>query len=149
MKAFFFIALLVVITLCYNKNKTETEVPKKDLEKLHSVTQTGANTFNCLVNGVAWLPNGTKQQNGEPNIVGYIDPTFPNGHFNISAHMYTEPLQIISAGSLKCKAMGYYSLDSISQPFDFIKNPLANITSVEFTTPENGTYRKRFLNISS
>jgi hypothetical protein len=48
--------LLCVIVLCSSQcKKTNIEIPKTELEKLPPITQTGANTFGCLVNGKAWV----------------------------------------------------------------------------------------------
>ncbi|MCW3074373.1 MAG: hypothetical protein JWP69_1442 [Flaviaesturariibacter sp.] len=38
----------------------------KDNDKLPPITQNGANTFGCLVNGKVWLPKGYST-NGAPN----------------------------------------------------------------------------------
>ena len=81
--------LIIAITSIFaNCRKTATEVPKTELEKLPAITQTGANTFGCLVDGVAWLPNGSKPQNGGSNIQVYVDPTFIGGAFYVTGHQY-------------------------------------------------------------
>ncbi|MEO6683155.1 MAG: hypothetical protein ABIN48_10060 [Ginsengibacter sp.] len=49
------------------KNKAKTE-----LEKLPPITQTGANTFVCLVNGKAYIPNGN--DGAYPNFRTIVDP---------------------------------------------------------------------------
>ncbi len=48
--------LLITFTLsCCNKDDDQ---PKTELEKLPLATQTGANTFGCLLDGQAFIPSG-------------------------------------------------------------------------------------------
>ena len=66
-----------------------SQCKKKDpdpLSQLPPATQTGANTFGCLVNGQPWLPSGN---NGGPNSVALYDPGIdkPGGaQVNIKAY---------------------------------------------------------------
>jgi hypothetical protein len=46
---------LVLLSASCNKRGV---APQSELSKLPAATQTGANTFGCLVNGKAFLPNG-------------------------------------------------------------------------------------------
>ena len=60
--------------------------PAKPEDQLPAATQTGANTFGCLVNGQPWLPSGN---NGTSNSVALYDPGIntPSGaQLNISAY---------------------------------------------------------------
>ena len=58
--------------------------------QLPPATQTGANTFGCVLNGQAFLPNGNTGF-GTGNLVVIYDPTFNNGSLNVSAIRYTKP----------------------------------------------------------
>ena len=49
---------------------------KNELNALPPATQTGANTFGCLVNGKAWVPGGKKLFNDKPLEGAYIDTPF-------------------------------------------------------------------------
>jgi hypothetical protein len=151
MKPFFCITLLIFIILSCRKNKTEPETPKTELEKLPPITQTGANTFGCLVNGIAWLPNGTKPNNGAPNIQVYVDPTFQGGKFGITGHKYNDPQGDVSIGSVKCTSSGIYIIDS--QPLNSFNNCqylsyLNGVPNLFYSAPEIGTYSKGVLNIT-
>ena len=73
------LSLAALVLLCTQCKKTNSSTPQTELEKLPPITKTGANTFGCLVNGVAWLPNGSRPQNGGSNLVVYVDPTFQGG----------------------------------------------------------------------
>ena len=58
------------------------------LEQLPPATQTGANTFGCLLNGQAWTPNGNSGY-GTGNYSVAYDPTFNGGELTIGALRYT------------------------------------------------------------
>ena len=52
---------------------------RKEVDALPSETQTGANTFGCLVNGQAWIPNGGGGFSGIKAINGgYLGSPIPN-----------------------------------------------------------------------
>ena len=125
-----------------NNNTTQTE-----LEKLPPITQTGANTFGCLVNGDAYLPNGRKPQNGGPNIVAYVDPTFQGGAFYITGHKYNTPDSYISFGSGMFTVRGIYSLSNGFNTSSYKKTNLGSL-SCELSSNDNGTYKLGSFNIT-
>ena len=86
----FLIVLLATTLLAASCKKDKPQDNRTELEKLPAITQIGANTFGCLVDGKAWLPNGSKPQNGGPNIVIDVDPTFQTGLFRIDAIKYND-----------------------------------------------------------
>ena len=55
------------------------------VSQLPPVTQTGANTFGCLVNGQPWTPKG---YNGSSNYSVYYDAQYRKGTLNISTYRY-------------------------------------------------------------
>ena len=55
MKKYLLIATALAFTMCCKK----TNSIDAELAKLPPITQTGANTFGCLVNGVAVTPNSS------------------------------------------------------------------------------------------
>lgn len=73
--------LIVLISTGCKKDKT-TKV-KTELEKLPPITQTGANTFGCLVNGQAWIPGGGGLLDNVLSV--QYDPTFEGGSLSIRA----------------------------------------------------------------
>jgi hypothetical protein len=144
----FFICLLASLLLGASCRKTKTdEIPKTELEKLPPITQTGANKFGCLVDGVAWLPNGSKPQTGGPNIQVYVDPTFQGGAFYVSGHQYNNFQSKISFGSGSCTNGGLYNINLSSQALDYNRF-LNNVNTCEFSSSDAGTFRKGFFNIS-
>jgi hypothetical protein len=116
-----------------------TTPPKTELEKLPPITQTGANTFGCLVNGVAWLPNGTKPGiGGGSNIQVYVDPTFQGGMFGISGHKYKDgPFNKVGFSANPCIGAGQYFTNSSILIYDYSKafgNTICEITTNEQLT---------------
>ncbi len=139
------IAICSTFTAC---KKCKTEVPLTELEKLPAMTQTGANTFGCLVNGIAWLPNGKKSDGwlGKPNLDVYINlgPSFRT--FGINAGQYNNLNSRISFGTSKILQIGEYIYDfsNIDNEinFNYSSSPWGSPT-LEYSIPyELLTYRK-------
>src|SRR5574337_793597 len=82
-----------------------TQTPK---ETLPPITQTGANTFGCYVNGKLWLPKGYKGTSS--NLDLSYDPTFMGGAFNIGTYRVDNNLTqyIIIASDSLSKTGTYY-----------------------------------------
>jgi hypothetical protein len=84
MKRFYIYALVICYTIlsisCKKNNNTATD--PNNIPGLPPATQSGANTFGCLVNGVPWVPQGN---DGTPNLSIDYDPGFNNGTFEIYA----------------------------------------------------------------
>jgi hypothetical protein len=55
------------------------------LDQLPPATQTGANTFGCLVNGQPWTPQG---YNGTSNYSVVYDSNYRKGTLNVSTYQY-------------------------------------------------------------
>jgi hypothetical protein len=96
--------LLISTLLGSNCKKSISE-----LDKLPLVTQTGANTFGCLVNGGAFIPSGS--DGNKPNFSILVDPTFQNGTFNIRAYQFVNGKYInISFSTNDIKSIGTYTI---------------------------------------
>jgi hypothetical protein len=63
--------------------KNKPAKPKTELEKLPPITQTGANTFGCLLNGKAFTPGGGGILYRVLKV--QYDPTFEGGKLGITA----------------------------------------------------------------
>jgi hypothetical protein len=138
---------LVAITLTASRCKKNKNEPETELEKLPPITQTGVNTFGCLVNGVAWLPNGTKPSNGGPNIQVYVDPTFQGGKFTISGNKFNEiGINSVDLGAINCQGVGQFSFSQNNLSIIYIKS-IPNSNCQIFNT-DQGTYKIGYLNIS-
>ena len=141
------LVLLATTFLAASCKKEKAQDTRTELEKLLPITQTGANTFGCLVDGKAWLPNGTKPQNGGPNIQVYVDPTFQGGRFSITGHQYNNFQSKVSFGSANCTSAGYFDLTQPLNGVDYTRFVNGQSTC-EFSSFDAGTFRQGFFNIS-
>ncbi len=90
-------------------------------ETLPPATQTGANTFGCLVNGTVWLPKGF---NGTTNLIMSYDPTYAGGTFDIATYriLSDQDREYIYIFMSKLNKAGVYKLNDIhvgSATFDY------------------------------
>ncbi len=88
------LVIIVTIAAACKKNNITTNDPN-NVPGLPPTTQSGANTFGCLVNGVPWVPQGS---NGTNNLSIDYDPGFNNGIFSISAQRILSVNQTTSIG---------------------------------------------------
>lgn len=142
------LAIFATTLIAASCKKTKPEIQLTELQKLPPITQTGANTFGCLVDGIAWLPNGSKPQTGGSNIQLYVDPTFQGGRFSITGHKYNEPNQYISIGSFKCTSSGFFDFDSSYNGIQFYRNRSGS-NYVDYSTNDIGIFKKGFINITN
>jgi len=107
-------ALLLTLTQCSKCKNDPT--PAKPEDQLPAATQTGANTFGCLLNGQPWKPNSF---NGYPNLLLTYDPTYNGGSLLIKAYRYPDgakQAQYIGLGGDQLTKMGTYTLTSPGSP---------------------------------
>lgn len=142
------ITIAALILLCAAScKKTKPGTTLTELEKLPPITQTGANTFGCLVDGKAWLPNGTKPQTGGSNIQVYVDPTFQGGRFSITGHQYNIPGSDISIGSTNCTSAGLFNLSNGANVAGYYKTILGAMPC-QISSTDPGTFKTGFLSIT-
>lgn len=135
----FALLLLLTIASC-KKNK-----PKTELEKLPPITQTGANTFGCLVNGKAWIPKGF---DGKPNFLVIVDPTFNGGDIDIRTYRITDVREGFSIGAFPINSTGNTLINQISTTrvnYSKFKRD-GNIICTNYQ--DSSMYRKGFLKIT-
>lgn len=72
---------LALLTQCSKCKDDPT--PATPTDQLPPVTQTGAGTFGCLLNGQAFLPSGNV---GTPNFLVTYDPTYHGGILVITVY---------------------------------------------------------------
>lgn len=92
-----------------------SQCKKKDeltpVDQLPPATQTGTNTFGCLVNGQAWTPSGS---DGTSNYSIYYDAGYRNGTLNISTYRYgnssPNSKQLLTIYSDSLRSVGSYAL---------------------------------------
>ncbi|TGE26703.1 hypothetical protein [Hymenobacter metallicola] len=102
---FYLYASLLLLTQC-SKCKQGDPFPKNQLPW---ATQTGANTFGCLVNGQLYLPQGNV---GSRNFNVSYDPTFRGGAVVIETYrVENNRTKFLSIDAAPITAIGSYSLD--------------------------------------
>jgi len=103
-------ALLLVLTQCSKCKNDPT--PTKPEDQLPAATQTGANTFGCLLNGQVWLPSGSIGTNDSFRVT--YDPTYANGSLQIRVFKvipnYLDPQYFFISGATMNK-IGTYPID--------------------------------------
>jgi len=135
-------AALLAALLTLSQCKKDNADP---LDKLPPATQTGANTFGCLINGQAWTPKG---YNGAPNYSVSYDPSYRNGTLNVSAYRYTgtgaNDFQTVGFFSDSLRSIGSYPLTIVGhQEAVFIDL----VTGCRFQSRDNH-YRRGTLTIT-
>ena len=102
-------ALLLAALLGLSQCKTNTPAPA---DQLPPATQTGANTFGCLVNGQPWTPQG---YDGTSNYSVVYDAGVQGGHLDIQTYRYhdgSNKPQSIAVISGRIAQVGTYTLSS-------------------------------------
>lgn len=139
--------LLTTTLLAASCKKPKPGTALTEQEKLPPITETGANTFGCLVDGKAWLPNGSKPQTGGPNIQVYVDPTFQGGRFSITGNQYNIPGSDISIGSTNCTSAGLFNLSNSANVAGYYKTILGSMPC-QISSTDPGTFKTGFLSIT-
>ena len=107
-----------------------------NISGLPPATQSGANTFGCLVNGVPWVPAGS---NGTANLSIDYDPGFNNGIFSIAAMRVISPAQTTSIGIGIRDSLNFFSPPKLlfltkNSLFGVYYNDFSNCTYSYFDT---------------
>ncbi|TAG29818.1 MAG: hypothetical protein EAZ35_09340 [Sphingobacteriia bacterium] len=74
---------IIIVSLTISCTKDNNLSDTDNIPGLPPVTQIGANTFGCLVNGKPWIPSGN---NGTANLSIDYDPGINNGYFSVAAY---------------------------------------------------------------
>ena len=107
-------------------------------EVLPAATQTGANTFGCLVNGKVWLPKG---YNGTSNLSLSYDPTFNKGTFDLRSYRYPDNstrVQYVILSSDSLSATGIDPVKDIHQDVQFSDSNTCQYYSFDSTVHRTG-----------
>ncbi|MDB5233365.1 MAG: hypothetical protein JWR44_358 [Hymenobacter sp.] len=132
--------LLVALSLASLLGLTQCRSADPDpVDQLPPATQTGANTFGCLLNGQPWTPRGN---DGFANYSVVYDPTYRQGTLNIAAYR-------LSGNGADQQTIGFYS-DSLKRVGVYgIKPPSRNgasvldrLTACAYHSIDAGTYSR-------
>jgi len=99
---------LALLTQC--QKSAPAPDPTKPEDQLPPATQTGANTFGCLVNGQPWTPQG---YNGSSNYSVVYDAKLNGGNFDLKTYRYPDKsndFQGISLNILTNARVGTFSI---------------------------------------
>ncbi|RZK98100.1 MAG: hypothetical protein EOO62_26990 [Hymenobacter sp.] len=113
--------------------------------QLPAATQTGANTFGCLVNGQPWLPGGN---DGTSNYSVYYDPTYAQGTLGILTYRVTNNStvqQTIGINSDSMRTIGTYKLKAKGHHQPAL---IDSKTACRYYASDPGTYCKGTLTIT-
>ena len=139
MKIYLLLPLLGVLLSCRKDDPNP-------VDQLPPATQTGANTFGCLVNGRAWTPQGN---DGTSNYSVVYDAGLNGGLFDLKTYRYpggTNDFQSISLDITSNAQVGSYSLGNAQQTRVVFQDTKTNCywSSRESAT----TYRRGTLTIT-
>ena len=120
---------LLLLTQC-SKCKNDP-APVTPADQLPPATQTGANTFGCLLNGQPFTPSGF---NGTPNFLVSYDPGFQGGNLDVRVYRNVDKAankqQFIRFGG-----------DQIIQPGTYILKTPADLSKLGPYTASFSDYR--------
>jgi len=138
--------LLLAALLGLSQCKSSDPYPADPASQLPPATQTGANTFGCLVNGQVWTPQG---YNGTSNYSVVYDSNLNNGNFDLMSYRYPDAsnnFQSISLNILSNTSLGSHSFRSNHNTRSVFNNTKTNCywSSRDSAT----TYRRGTLTIT-
>jgi hypothetical protein len=116
---------LALLTQC----RKSAPDPAKPEDQLPPATQTGANTFGCLLNGQPWVPSGGGLFSN-PNLLITYDPAYKGGNLAITAYRVldsTSNKQYIGVGGDGINQVGSYPLTT------YTTNPIASLRVASFS----------------
>jgi hypothetical protein len=103
---------LALLTQCHKSAPD----PAKPEDQLPPATQTGANTFGCLINGKLYIPKGTPSR---PGLIVQYDPILNGGYIAIAAeYTSTNTSEGIFIKGYPVKTVASYSLNLANPRFD-------------------------------
>ena len=131
----FFVAL-IFLNGVYCKKDKQTE-----LEKLPPITQNGANTFGCLINGRAYIPKG--YSGNMPNYYVLADPGFSDGDLSIRTYSVNGNLyEGIAINSDSIKQIGTYLINDTGRTRIILLKSTADLGSYYCDISYTGYYQR-------
>jgi hypothetical protein len=105
------ILFIITLILCSTFAACKKDKNTTNDDQLPAATQTGANTFGCLVNGKLFVPKG--YINPYPNYRVFVDPGFNDGSIDIRVYQKNNDLiTALNLGSDSIKTLGIYNITS-------------------------------------
>ncbi len=138
------VLLFLSVLLCYGSSckKQPDALPQAEIDKLPAATQTGANTFGCLVNGQAFLPHSSSFLTGsyQCNYIytngGYYltvkASNDSNNDYNVALVLGTTMLDIHEGQTLKLE--GYNVIGKAFGSYGIITGSVLSYETSSFVT---------------
>lgn len=112
---------------------------KAPIDQLPPATESGKNTFGCLINGQAWLPKGSFPA-GSLNPSLHYDPTFENGTLSIKAYRIAGSNKVdIVIGGTNIDKPGIYQIGTRGTDAEQVANVRDERSGCNYYNNENGT----------
>jgi hypothetical protein len=129
--------IFCLTALMFSQCECDDSINKK--EELPAITQTGANTFGCLVNEKLWLPKGNY---GTANLDVSYDPTYEGGSLDVSAYRITGDVdQFMVLGGINISTTGQYNLSIVeNSPGALFKDHLTGCSYIEPQDRVSGSF---------
>ncbi|RYU81813.1 DUF6252 family protein [Hymenobacter persicinus] len=138
---------LLLLTQC-SKCKNDP-LPIDPVNQLPPATQTGANTFGCLVNGMLYTPSG---YNGVSNYAVLYDPGFQGGSLQVQTYRYPKQgvskTQEVALGGIHINHIGDYQIGLTEDVGASFIDDYRNTPCNEYRSDRNNTYAKGTLTIT-
>lgn len=116
MKHFILILTIFIFAACKKANN--------NVDVLPPITQTGAGTFGCLINGKVYLPKGFQQN--RPSFQVEVDANFNDGSFGVTFFNISNDKRVdFTIGSDSIRSTGYYEITNTTRAgvFFAVKSP--------------------------
>ena len=143
--------LLLAALLGLSQCKHTDPAPPKPEDQLPPATQTGANTFGCLLNGQPWLPTYGLTGLTGPFRVSY-DPGYLGGALQIKVNRYpvsnSNALQTMTIGVAYVDKIGVYQFPLHGINSLFYGDTSNNSSCGNYGDPRTSTYQIGTLTIS-
>ena len=122
--------LYVCLLACLGGCKQCTEAPTPT--KLPDATQTGANTFGCMLNGNLWVAQGSSSGFNpaqRPNPYLYYDATYEGGQLDVSGSIVLNDKSQSNIGitGINIRDVGKYSLSNSKREVAFSYADIVNV----------------------
>jgi len=137
---------LATLTQC-SKCKRDDPTPADPAAALPPATQTGANTFGCLVNGQPYTPSGN---NGTANYAVLYDPGFQGGSLQVRTYRYLEQnkIQYLVIGGININRTATFLIGRSNDAGAFFTDDYRNAPCNDYDSSRSGTFSKGDLTIT-
>jgi hypothetical protein len=122
---------------------------EKELDNLPPITQTGARSFGCLINGKAWVPKGPLFER-RPNFYIVLDPSYAEGDLSIRTYRIDNDIrEDLTINSDSVRTTGTYLINDTGNTRVIFSKKIYNTDNWLCSIDYDGNYsRKGYLKIT-